>query len=402
MKPCRAQFPILTRKIKGKPLVYLDNAATTQKPKSVIDTMVRFYHSYNANIHRGLHTMSEESTEACDMVRTKVQKFIKAKNPSEIIFTNGTTMGINLVAYTWAEKNLHRSDEIIISLMEHHANIVPWQRLEKRKGIKLSYAPLTKSLELDYAALQRMITKKTKLVSLVHVSNVLGVENDITRIVSIVRKKSESKVLIDAAQSIAHMPIDVKKLDIDFLAFSGHKMYGPTGIGVLYAKKELLEKMPPFLTGGDMIIEVNKHDTVFLPPPQRFEAGTPHVAGIIGLGAAIDFIRSSNIKKIQTYERMLTTYMFEKLSKVPNLTIYGPRKRHGIICFNLKGIHAHDVAEIANRYGVALRSGNHCCMPLHRSLKVSATARASIACYNTKKEIDILIKSLKEVQKIFS
>ncbi|MBI4090924.1 MAG: cysteine desulfurase [Candidatus Komeilibacteria bacterium] len=401
MNPYRKDFPILATNVNGHPLAYLDNGATTQRPQAVINAEVSFYKTYNANIHRGLHALSQKATEACDATRIKVQKYIHARSPEEIVFTYGTTHGINLIAYTWAEANMKAGDEVLISLMEHHANIVPWQQLAKRKKIKLSYITLTKKLTLDYAALARMISKRTKLVSVVHVSNVLGIENDIAKIISIVHKKSRAKVLVDAAQSIAHIPIDVQKMDCDFLVFSGHKMYGPTGIGVLYGKQELLETMPPFLTGGDMIISVEKFATVFQKPPARFEAGTPNIAGIIGLGAAVDWIQNKGLRNLRKAEAALTRYAYEKLLKVPGLTIYGPRKRHGVISFNLDGIHAHDVAEIVNRFGVAIRSGNHCAMPLHRRLGIVASARASIACYNTKQEVDTLVRALKEAQKIF-
>lgn len=401
MNPYRKDFPILSTKIQSHALAYLDNGATTQRLKAVIDAEASFYRTYNANINRGLHTLSQKATEACDVTRIKVQKYINARSPEEIVFTYGTTHGINLVAYTWPEANMKAGDEVIISLMEHHANIVPWQQLVKRKKIKLSYIPLTKALTLDYAALARMISKRTKLISITHVSNVLGVENDLNRIISLARKRSKAKVLIDAAQSIAHVPINVQRLDCDFLVFSGHKMYGPTGIGVLYGKKEILETMPPFLTGGDMIVAVEKYDTVFQKPPARFEAGTPNIAGIIGLGAAIDWIQHKSLRKLHWYEHALTQYAYDTLSRIPGIAIYGPRKRHAVISFNLEGIHAHDVAEIANRFGVAIRSGNHCAMPLHRHLGIAASARASIACYNTRAEIDTLVKALKEAQNIF-
>lgn len=402
MNPYRNGFPILKKKINGRPLVYLDNAATTQRPQAVINAEVDFYTTYNANIHRGLHALSEKATTACDETREKIRNFIGARHASEIVFTSGTTHGINLIAYTWAEQNMQKGDEIILSIMEHHANIVPWHQLAKRKGIRIQWIPLTKKFELDYGALKNALSKKTKLVSLLHISNVLGVVNDIPRIVSMVRQKSEAKILIDAAQSIAHAPINVKKLDVDFLVFSGHKMYGPTGIGILYGKRALLNSLQPFMGGGDMIIEVTKKNSSFQDTPARFEPGTPNIAGIIGLGAATDFLISRGIAKLAKHEAAVTGYAYEALKKINGLTIYGSRQRHGVVSFNLKGIHAHDVAEIVNRFGVAIRSGNHCAMPLHHSLRIPASARASFACYSTAGEVDTLVEALHYVKKIFS
>ena len=398
----RKDFPILKRRVNGKALVYLDNGATTQKPNIVIKAMFNFYTNYNANIHRGLHTLSQESTDACDEARVKVKKLVHARSEHEIVFTYGTTEGINTVAYAWGNSNIRSGDEMLITEMEHHANIVPWQELAKRKRAQLLFAPLGKNRELDYDAFSRMISKKTKLVSFVHVSNVLGVTNDVKRIVNIVRKKSNATILLDAAQSIAHMPINVQKLDIDFMVFSGHKMYGPTGIGVLYGKKEILDSMPPFLTGGDMIMEVTKERSSFQDVPRRFEAGTPHIAGIIGLGTAVDYLLTKGLKNLNADEKKLSDYTYEQLTKIKGLQLYSPRSTHGIFSFNIDGIHAHDVAEIVNRFGVAIRSGNHCAMPLHRNLDAVATARASLACYNTKEEVDVLVKALREVRKIFS
>ena len=394
----KQDFPIFKKKINGKRLVYLDNAATTQRPKVVVDAMDDFYYSYNANVHRGLHTLSEQATTACEASRKSIRDFIGARESFEIVFTTGTTMGINLIAYSWGS-SLKAGDEIIISDMEHHANIVPWQELAKRKKIKLSYIPLTKQGELNYRRLATMVSKKTKLISIVHISNVLGTINDIERIVRIA-KKVNAKVLLDAAQSIAHERINVAKLDVDFLVASGHKMYGPTGIGILYIRKEIAATIPPFLTGGDMILEVTKEKTIFQEPPQRFEAGTPPIAEIIGLGAAVHYLKK-NFNSIRQPEKELTRYAYDKLSNFPGLVLYGPRTRAGVFSFNLAGIHAHDVAEILNRHGIAVRSGNHCAMPLHRLLKIPASVRASLACYNTKQDIDDLIKGLKAAQKFF-
>ena len=331
----RKDFPILKRRVNGKALVYLDNGATTQKPNIVIKAMFNFYTNYNANIHRGLHTLSQESTDACDEARVKVKKLVHARSEHEIVFTYGTTEGINTVAYAWGNSNIRSGDEMLITEMEHHANIVPWQELAKRKRAQLLFAPLGKNRELDYDAFSRMISKKTKLVSFVHVSNVLGVTNDVKRIVNIVRKKSNATILLDAAQSIAHMPINVQKLDIDFMVFSGHKMYGPTGIGVLYGKKEILDSMPPFLTGGDMIMEVTKERSSFQDVPRRFEAGTPHIAGIIGLGTAVDYLLTKGLKNLNADEKKLSDYTYEQLTKIKGLQLYSPRSTHGIFSFNM-------------------------------------------------------------------
>ncbi len=402
MNPYIADFPILKKMPGKKRLVYIDNGATTQKPRSVIQAECDYYTMYNANIHRGMYTLSQRATDACDATREKMRKLLNARESGEIIFTSGTTMSINLLTYTWAEKFLKKGDGVLLTMMEHHANVVPWQELAKRKNIKISYVPLQKTGELNYATLSRLVTRKTKLVSVAHISNVLGVENDIAKIESIVRKRSKAKLIIDAAQSIAHVPIDVQKLNIDFLVASGHKMYGPTGIGILYGKKELLEQMPPFLTGGDMIIDVSTERTIFQGPPARFEAGTPNIAGIIGLGAAADFLMDHGITKLAKAEKEITEYAYEKLSEIKDVTMYGPKERHGIISFNVEGVHAHDVAEICNRFGVCIRSGNHCAMPLHRFLKIPASARASFACYNTKADVDELVLALKEAKKIFT
>lgn len=401
INPFRKDFPILTTRVDNHPLVYLDNASTTQKPQSVIDAISNFYKTTNANIHRGLHTLSEQATLQCNAVRQRIKAFIGASDSAEIIFTYGTTMGINLVAYTWAEKYMNEGDEIIISLMEHHANIVPWQELAKRKKIRLLFAPLTTNRELDYTALNKLTSKKTKLIAITHISNVLGIKNNIEKIATIA-KKVKAKVLVDAAQSIAHEHINVSQLGIDFLVFSGHKMYGPTGTGVLYAKHELLNAMPPFLTGGDMILEVTLEKTVYQDPPARFEAGTPHISGIVGLGQAVRYLQEKGMNRIKHHERELTAYAYDKLSAIQNITLYSPRKTNCILSFNIKGIHAHDIAEIANRFGVAIRSGNHCAMPLHEYLGTPLSARVSIACYNTRQDIDTFITAIKEAQRIFA
>lgn len=399
MNRFKKDFPIFQNR-KRRSLVYLDNGATTQRANSVLRAMLAYYTEYNANIHRGLHDLSQQATQACEDVRVKVQRLIGARLPAEIVFTSGTTMGINLIAMTWGQKYLKSGDEILLSIMEHHANIVPWQELAKRRRLKISFIPLAANGELDYRWLKIHATKKTKLISVTHVSNVLGAINDLAAISAVARKVG-ARLLIDAAQSIAHEVIDVKKHGIDFLVFSGHKMYGPTGIGVLYINNEIAQNLPPFFTGGDMIMEVTTSGATYQDPPHRFEAGTPHIAGIIGLGAAVDYLLRHGIRKLKLQEAMLTAYAYARLKRIPGLTIYGPKQRSGILAFNLAGVHAHDVADILNRRHIAIRSGNHCAMPLHRYLGVVASARATLACYNTTDDIDTLIAGISEVKKIF-
>ncbi|MEK7584664.1 MAG: SufS family cysteine desulfurase [Patescibacteria group bacterium] len=396
----RKDFPILATKINGKPLVYLDNAATAHKPQQVLDAVNEFYTTYNANIHRGIHTLSQKATEAVDDAREIMRRFIGAERSSEVLFTYGTTFSINFVAYAWAERFLKSGDEIVLSVMEHHANTVPWLELQKRKRIKLSFVPLTKNFELDYDAMRRMVSKKTKLISLAHISNVLGTENDIPRIVSMARRVG-AKVLIDAAQSVAREKIEVNKWNVDFFAFSGHKMYAPTGSGVLYVKKDILKTMPPFLGGGGAIIEVTQRSVTYRETPDKFEAGTPHIAGNIGLGAAATYIMKYGIATMKKSEMDVARYAYDKLSHVSGVRLFCHARTHGVLSFTMEGVHPHDIAEILNTHGVAIRAGFHCAMPLHTHLKTPATARISLACYNTKDEIDVFIKGLKDVQNIF-
>ena len=397
--PFRKDFPILATKINGKPLVYLDNAATSQKPQVVLDAMFDFYTTYNANIHRGIHSLSQKATDAVHEARTTLARFIGC-DTNEFIFTYGTTMGVNHIAYAWAERVLKSGDEILLSFMEHHGNTLPWMELAKRKRIKLSYVPLTEDFELDYAAMKKMVTRKTKLISLVHISNVLGTKNDIQKIVAVARRVG-AKVMIDAAQSVARQKINVHDWDIDFLAFSGHKMYGPTGIGGLYIRNEIATSMPPFFSGGGSIIEVTHTKVTYLDPPEKFEGGTPHIAGMIGLGAAARYIMSHGIRTMSAAEHEVSRYAYDELKKIPDLTLFCHRDTNGVLAFTMKSVHPHDIAEILNRYGIAIRAGFHCAMPLHTYLKTPATARISLACYNTKEEIDVCIKALKEAQKIF-
>lgn len=395
------EFPILKRKIDGKRLIYLDNAATTQKPSKVIDAMTLFYINHNSNINRGIHTLSEESTTMYELARNKVAHFINAL-PEETIFTSGTTESINFVAQTWARNNLEEGDEILLTIMEHHANIVPWQELAKEKKLKLIFVKLTENHELDIEDYKSKLSNKTKLVAFTHVSNVLGTINPVKQLTELAHDVG-AKVLIDGAQAIAHMPINVKSLDVDFYVFSGHKMYGPTGVGVLYINKELFDKTPPYKYGGDMIDQVTLEESTYTTSPQKYEAGTPNIAGVIGLGVAVDYLEK-NLSVLEQIEHDLTIYAFEELNKITEVTIVGlPKKikRAGVISFDIKGIHPHDVAELFNQEGIAIRAGMHCAMPLLKELNYPALNRISFASYNTKEDIDEVIKVIKKIIKIF-
>ncbi|MEI6221828.1 MAG: cysteine desulfurase [bacterium] len=390
----RKQFPILDRVIHDYPLVYLDNAATTQKPYSVLGTLDHYYQHYNANIHRGIHTLAEEATAAYELARDKTQRFINAPKREEIIFVRNTTEAINLIAYTWAEQNIGEGDEILISELEHHSNIIPWQLVAKRKNALLKYIPITEDGDINYEAYEKLLSSKTKLVAITQASNVLGTIVDIPKISKLAHEKN-ALVLVDAAQSIPHRKVDVQQLRCDFLAFSGHKMYGPMGIGVLWARAELLEAMPPFLGGGEMIREVSWQSAKWNELPYKFEAGTPYVSGSIGLGAAIDFIESIGIDEIQKYEQELTSYALTTFEKFPDLTVYGPQERGAVIAFTHKEIHPHDLSALLDSEGgVATRSGHHCAMPLASKLGIHATCRISFGIYNTKDEIDIFFEAL--------
>ncbi len=395
----REDFPILKRKVNGKDLIYLDSCATSQKPAVVIETLKKFFEHHNANIHRGIHKLAEESTLLYEEARKKVSNFINSEF-EEVIFTKNTTESLNLLAYSLLN-DLKENDEIIVSEMEHHSNIVPWQQLAKLKKLKLSYVKIDKEGNLDLKTLKQLLNNKTKIVSLVHISNVLGTINPIKEIAKIVHENN-SLLIVDAAQSIPHMKIDVKDLDIDFLAFSGHKMYGPTGIGVLYGKKHLLENLIPFLYGGDMIREVTFEYTKFNQLPWKFEAGTPQIAEAIALGAAIDYINSIGLENIEEYEKDLTNYLYKKLSEQKDVKIYGPKNRASLVSFNLADLHPHDVAAILDTEGIAIRAGHMCAMPLVREvLKEAAVCRASLSFYNTKEEIDKFILSLDKVRRTF-
>ncbi|MBO6212086.1 cysteine desulfurase [Algoriella sp.] len=392
----RSQFPILNREVNGQSLVYLDNGATSQKPKVVLDTLDTYYEKYNANVHRGIHTLSQEATDLMEESRRKIQAFINAKHDHEIIFTRGTTEGINLVSNV-LRNVLTAEDEIIITEIEHHSNIVPWQLLCERTGAKLKYIPLTKEGILDIAKLDDLLTDKTKLVCVNQVSNALGVVNPIEIIIQKAHEKG-AWVLIDAAQSAPHTPIDVQKMDCDFLVFSGHKMYGPTGIGVLYGKEDILNALPPFHGGGEMIKDVTMEKSTYACLPFKFEAGTPDIAGIIGLGAAVDFINSIGIQTIHDYEKELVDYTIQRLSEFEEVEIYAKDAEHsGAVSFNLKfdGVHSSDVGMILDKKGIAVRTGHHCAQPIMQHFNIPGTVRASFAVYNTKAEIDTFIDGLK-------
>lgn len=399
----RADFPILSRIIHGHPLVYLDNAATSQKPKRVIEAIVDYYSHHNANANRGVHTLAEEATHLLEAARAKVARFINASKKEEIVFVRNTTEAINLVVWSWGLANVKDGDEIILSEMEHHSNIVPWQLLAKMVGAKIKYLPFDERGELRISDLKNQVSKKTKVVSLLHVSNSLGTINPIKEMAEIAHEAG-AVVLIDGAQSIPHLTVNVQDLGADFLAFSGHKMLGPMGVGVLYGKFALLELMPPFLGGGDMIRTVTLEGATWNDVPYKFEAGTPNVADAVGLGVAIDYLEELGMENVRRHEEDLIVYALEKLGSA-GLKVYGPKekeKRGGVIAFDLKGCHAHDVASILDLEGIAVRSGHHCNMPVHLKLGLAASVRASFYVYNRKEEIDLLMAGLEKARKILS
>jgi cysteine desulfurase/selenocysteine lyase len=397
VKRIREDFPILKKLIHGKPLCYLDNAATAQKPQIVIDAINNFYLSQNANVHRGVHHLSEVSTKAFEDARIKVKEFINAKSEREIIFTRGTTESINLVAYSYGRKNINEGDEIIISHMEHHSNIVPWQILCEEKKAKLKIIPVNDDGEIIFEEYEKLITEKTKLVSVVYISNSLGTINPVEKIIHTAHKNG-IPVLLDGAQAISHAEIDVQKLDCDFLAFSGHKIYGPTGIGILYGKEKLLDEMPPFLGGGDMIAKVTFEHTTYNELPYKFEAGTSNIAGAIGFGAAIDYVKKIGQSSISNHEQKLLNYATELLKEIKGLKIIGTAKQKcSIISFVVENIHPHDIGTFLDYEGIAIRTGHHCTQPLMHRFNVPATSRASFAMYNTIEEVDNFIQSLKKV-----
>jgi len=401
LEDLRSQFPILTQKVNGRDLIYFDNAATSQKPSTVIDKIKTFYEKENANIHRGVHSLSQEATTAYEQARLKVSNYLNAKSDAEIIFTKGTTDGINLIASSFGEL-LHPGDEVLISAMEHHSNIVPWQLLESRKKIKLKVIPIHDSGEIDLKSFEKLLNEKTKLVSITHISNSLGIINPIKEII----RKSHfvgAKVLIDGAQSIQHEKIDLQELDCDFFVFSGHKIYGPTGIGVLYGKSELLNIMPPYQGGGDMIEKVSFEKTTFNVLPFKFEAGTPNIVGGIALGAAFDFLNSLNFEQFKNHELELLRYAEEQLLTIPEIQIFGNSKnKTSVISFNVGKIHPFDIGTLLDKQGVAVRTGHHCTQPIMDFYQIPGTIRVSFSIYNTKDEIDVFMAALNKSIQILS
>lgn len=397
----RHDFPILYQNVHGKPLIYLDNAATTQKPLRVISAIQNYYTEDNANVHRGVYDLSVRATKAFEGARQKVQHFLNAKEDKEIIFTSGTTEAINLVAQTFGRKYVHKGDEIIVSEMEHHSNIVPWQILCQEKGAKLRVIPIDDSGELMLDEYRKLFNEKTKLVAITHVSNALGTVNPIREIVAEAHDQG-IPVLVDGAQGAPHFQVDVQKLGCDFYALSGHKMYGPTGIGVLYGQKSWLERMPPYQAGGDMILSVSFEETTYNELPYKFEAGTQNIAGVIGLGAAIDYLEEANLDAIEEHERELISYATDKLSAISGLRIIGTAKdKTGSISFVMDSAHPHDIGTILDQEGIAIRTGHHCAQPVMKRFKIPATARVSFALYNTKEEIDTLVSALQSVNEVF-
>lgn len=397
----RKDFPILSQTVHGKPLVYLDNAATTHKPSSVLDAMRNYHYMHNGNPHRGAHYLSVMATDAYENTREKIKKFINAKSTKEIIFTRNATESLNLVAYSYGMNFINQGDEIVLCISEHHSNIVPWQQVAKIKGATLKFMYLNSDFRLSMDEVKEKITDKTKFVGIAQMSNVLGVIYPVKEIAEYAHSKG-AVVLIDGAQSVPHIKVDVRDIDADFFVFSGHKMLAPMGIGVLYGKKELLEKMPPFLMGGDMIEYVQEQETSYAELPFKFEAGTQNVEGAVGLSAAIDYLEEIGLDNIHEYELELTAYALEKMSEIPYVKIYGPKdieNRSGVISFSIEGCHPHDVASIVDTYGVAIRAGHHCAQPLMKFLGAPATLRVSFYFYNTKEEVDVFIDSIKNARR---
>jgi cysteine desulfurase/selenocysteine lyase len=399
----RADFPILNREIRpGVPVVYLDSTATSQKPAAVIKAMDAFYRQSNANINRGVHTLAEESTALYEAAREKVAKFINAPSPRQVIFTRNTTESINLVAYTWARANLKSGDLVILTEMEHHSNLVPWHMLKTERGIRLEFIPVTEDGLLDLDAYRALLDQRPKLVSFMHMSNVLGTINPAAEIIRLAHEAG-ALTLVDGAQSVPHFAVDVQALDADFLAFSAHKMLGPTGIGALYGKTKLLEAMPPFLGGGDMIKTVHLREFVPNTIPHKFEAGTPAIAEAVGFGAAVDYLTTVGMESVAAHEHEITEYALERLEEVPGLKLFGPavQDKGGVAAFTFDGVHPHDVAQILDRDGIAVRAGHHCAQPLHEKFGITATSRASFYLYNTKEEVDKLVEGIYKVKEIF-
>lgn len=396
-----AEFPILQHPVHGRRLVYLDNGATTQKPAAVVQAMADYYESSNANIHRGVHYLSQHATELYDQARATVSQFLNASRVEEIVFTSGTTAGINLVAYSWGLSNLGPGDEIVLTELEHHSNIVPWQLVARQTGATIRVAPVTDAGEVDLDAYRALLTDKTRLVGLAHVSNAFGTINPVADMVAAAREVG-ARVLIDGAQAVAHKVVDVQQLDCDFYVFSSHKLYGPTGMGALYARYDILDAMPPWQGGGDMIHTVSFDESTYAPVPQRFEAGTPHIAGVVGMKAAIDFVSQIGLDRIQAHEQALLNYTDTQLKTISGLRILAEEApRSGIASFVLEGIHPHDLGTILDAEGVAIRAGHHCAMPLMTRFGIPGTARASLAMYNTMADVDALIAGLHKAQSLF-
>jgi cysteine desulfurase/selenocysteine lyase len=400
----RADFPILQREVYGLPLAYLDNAATSQKPRSVIQALVDYYEGYNSNVHRGVHALSMEATERYEGARAKVASFIGAPRPENIVWTRGTTESINLVAYSWAPANIAPGDAIVVSQMEHHSNIVTWQKVAREQGAELRVIPLNRDGTLDMAVAEQYLDERVKLLAICHASNSLGTINPVKELTKRAHAVG-AKVLIDGAQSVPHMPVDVADLDCDFLAFSGHKMLGPTGIGALYGKPELLENMEPFMRGGDMVLEVWNDRATWNDVPNKFEAGTPNIADAIALGAAVDYLSGLGMDNVREHEKAITGYALKRFAEFEDLDMYGPsdvEKRGGVLSFHSEDVHPHDLGTFLDRAGIAIRTGHHCTMPLMRSLGVVATARASFYLYNTEEEVDRLADGMRDAMRYFS
>jgi len=397
----RAQFPILGERVRSRSLVYLDNAATTQKPTAVIEALSSYYEHDNANVHRGVHALSERATTAYEGARTATARFLGA-DPTEIVFTRGTTEAINLVANAWGGANIGEGDEIVLTAMEHHSDIVPWQMLRQRTGAVIKVAPISDAGELDLDALRELVTERTQLVGCVFVSNALGTINPVAEVIRIAHDAG-AKVLLDAAQAVAHVPIDVHALDADFLAFSGHKLYGPTGIGALYGKADLLKAMPPWQGGGEMILSVTWDKTTYNRIPHKFEAGTPNIAGAVGLGTAIDWLRDVGLEAAADWEQELGAYAAARLQEIEGLCIVGTAEHKvGVFSFLIDGIHPHDIGTIVDRHGVAIRTGHHCTQPLMKRFGIPATARASLAAYNTREDVDRLVEALRAAREVLA
>lgn len=396
----RSQFPILSVKIPSNPLIYFDNAATTQKPQAVIDSISDYYQTYNSNIHRGAHYLAHLATERYESVRDKIANFIQVDR-HEVVFTSGTTQSINLLVQAWGRKFLQKADEIVLTEMEHHANLVPWIALSQEIGFLIKYIPMNENCELDLTDLDSIINKNTKLVSLAYISNAIGTIHPAEKIIS-EAKKVNALIHLDCAQAIQHRPINIHNLGIDFLSFSSHKMYGPMGVGVFWGKSELLNAMNPFMYGGEMIKDVFLNKVSYNDIPYKFEAGTPNVADVIGLGAAIDFLTKIELDKIESYEKELQLYLFDKLVEIQDLNIYTPRENStAVVSFDIQNIHSYDIGQLLDAKGIAIRTGNHCCQPLMRKLNIEGTCRASLAFYNTKEEIDFFIESILNIKKLF-